>query len=464
MPDLSSKDPCRLGSQTDFEELAKSSTVAFCSYIRRNCQTLTIGESVQDTRVVLTSALQYGGEAVAEGSWGRVSQWLACARELPEPPDWATAARWKPCRSEVEVRTMCFNATGDILAHRWKYRVKDFVLQMSRGVIRATEILEESCSALLKRRAFSAQVQMQLAATALSTGNASVLRTCLTRCSNIALWSKRIQLHLIQQMWKSKFAEAFIRVLLEIDEFALAMVENILTDACVGCLGLLQTALKGRTQPWVRWTSAHVVLRLPAVRLSAEITADVLKLPWIFWNVTDVSLMTEIDIASSSRCHITEQVGSSMMRSLTSSGQNLKELLIRPLPLIYPGAAVFAALGPMPKLEKLKWQDDTISAEMAAALIVNLSGRFPSLQELDVRYQIDAKDTLAEVIASGLNTTSLRLLHLGCKGPASAMAGAAAQIAPQLEELKLYGLMAWERSDGLGDFIKASGLVLRKRN
>ena len=70
---------------------------------------------------------------------------------------------------------------------------------------------------------------------------------------------------------------------------------------------------------------------------------------------------------------------------------------------------------------------------MAAALIKNLSERFPSLQELKVKYTITsrAKDTLAEGVATALNTSSLRVLHLECNGPVAAMAAAVGQIAPQ---------------------------------
>lgn len=144
---------------------------------------------------------------------------------------------------------------------------------------------------------------------------------------------------------------------------------------------------------------------------------------------------------------------SSMMRSLTSAGQNLMELEISPWSWSWADSspAAFAELGPMSRLEKLRWLSETASDDLAAALIMNLSGRFPSLQELEVTYTITsrAKDALAEGMEKALNTSSLRVLHLTCHGPAAAMAAAVGQISAQLEELRLEG------RDGVRAFIAA---------
>ncbi|CAE7407020.1 unnamed protein product [Symbiodinium sp. CCMP2456] len=455
VPDLSSRDPCHLGTFSDYQEL-KYATTALCSYIRHNCSTLTIEAEAQPVKMIdfMTHALR-DRPAVVAGSWSRLSQWLACAHEVPKPAWWAAADFWEPCPSRPGgVDRMCPTA----LRYRelfyggyFRFRVRDFVLLLSRGVLGAFQMLNQSCHALLQQGHFSQEDQLQLAAAALSTENASVVGACLTHCSNLSHWHPRLQQQLVQKMWNTNSAEAIIGALLGFAEMGKEIVNNIVADACAECLGVLRVALRSRTRPWVRWGSV-ATLEAGARRTSAEIVADVLKLPWILWNVSALHLLQR-RMYTADYVRIPEQVCNGLMTSLTSAGQNLTELEIRLWSWSWADCRpfAFAELGPMPRLEKLRWLDRTISDDLAAALIMNLSGRFPSLQELEVTYTITsrAQDTLAEGVAQALNTSSLRVLHLGCSGPAAAMAAAVGQISPQLEELKLGG------SDGVGAFIAA---------
>ncbi|CAE7239945.1 unnamed protein product [Symbiodinium microadriaticum] len=461
LPGLSSKDPCRLlGTSSDYEEL-KYSTTALCSYIRHNCRTLTREADAQP--VALTKVLSDAGRVsapVVAGSWSRVSQWLACAHEVPKPPRWAAAEMWEPCSrgKGLEADGMCpseeqldqLASLGMTSRYTDTYRVRDFVLQMSRGVLGAFQMLKQSCHALLQRGRFSQEDQLQLAAAALSTENASVVGACLRHCSNVSHWHPRLQQQLVQKTWNTNSAEAIIRVLVGSAEMGKEVVTNIVARSCAECLGVLRLAVSSRTRPWVGWRSV-ATLEAGSARTSAEIVADVLELPWILWNASALCLK-DFGSRKKGSVIITELGCSSMMRSLTSAGQNLTELEISPWSWSWADSrpAAFADLGPMSR-EKLRWLSETASDDLAAALIMNLSGRFPSLQELEVTYTIAsrAKDALAEGMEKALNTSSLRVLHLTCHGPAAAMAAAVGQISPQLEELRLEG------RDGVRAFIAA---------
>ena len=378
---------------------------ATCMYLKRGCQRV---ECIEAQRYVLDRLLQvpFGLDPV------RTSQFVLCARESKEPPQWALSKAWRKCEEE-DIRhppdLLCIDEHGGGIQITW------FIGKLGKESSTAAEaVVAEGCAMLLNlTEEAEGQKKKELESvfvlSAVDTGRVSSVNVVLSHCVDFSKWTLRKKADLSKVVWKnlaaSSWASDVLSALLS-TSLAEGMMLAVIEEACFECVGLLQSwATKNppKSPSWIGWSETELSLGLTlegghGSTSFLEVLAQWLRLPFVLFGITSL-----LEVGSGTTGGSGDTAVAKFIPSLAHAGQNLTKVnLAYVFWDVKVGQSVRPLGEPMPLLEEISFAAGQLwrpylSAHVVKALFLDGAGnfRFPKLQKVDSFYLLNDQAALA---------------------------------------------------------------------
>ena len=329
----------------------------------------------------------------------RASQFVLCARESKEPPEWALSRAWRKCEEDIghPPDLLCALAPqGQI-----KIRVTWFIGKLGKESSTAAEaVVAEGCEMLMKfteEGEKKKELESILFLSAVDTGLVSSVNFVLSHCVNFSKWRLYDKADLGTAVWKklapSSWGSEVLSALLS-TSLVEGMMLAVIQEACFECVGLLQSwATKNppKSASWIGWSKTELSLGLSSggghgSTSFLEVLAQWLRLPFVLFGIT--SLEVGYGTAGGS----SDTAVARFIPSLAHAGQNLTMVN---LAWVFRDVKFGSSLRPlgeqMPLLEEISFYPGRVlwppylSADMVKALFLDGAGnfRFPKLQKVD---------------------------------------------------------------------------------
>ena len=375
---------------------------ATCMYLKRGCSEVMIGLQYHAS----TSTVSFHRD------WDpvRTSQFLLCAREAKEPPEWALSRAWSKCEEE-DIRhppdLLCtFKADvwvrGEFLQKiTLRFRITWFIGKLGKESSAAEAVVADGCAMLMnltEEGQKKKELESDLFLTALDSGRVSSVNFVLIHCVDFSKWRVDEKADLGKVAWKRLAASSWaIDVLSALLSTSLAegMMLAVVKEACFECVGLLQSwATKNppKSPSWIGWSETELPLGFSpggghGSTSFLEVLVQWLRLPFVLFGTTSL-LVGEGTSGGSSDAAIARFIS-----FLAHAGQNLTKVN---LAYVFWDVKVGPSVRPlgeqMPLLEEISFYRHTwtwypyLSADAVKALFLDGAGnfRFPKLQK--VRY------------------------------------------------------------------------------
>ena len=383
------------------ERLSESDRAA-CMYLKRSCsQVQIIGP--QNNYSVPTITRVYMGLDPAVTV--RRSQFVLCARESKEPPEWALSSAWRKCKNGTPPDLLCtFSDSAGAIQITW------FIGKLGKESSTAAEaVVAEGCAMLMKlteEGQKKKKLESDLFLSAVDTGRVSSVNFVLSHCVDFSKWGLYDKADLGKVAWKkiaaSSWASDVLSALLS-TSLAEGMMLTVIQEACFECVGLLQSwATKNppKSPSWIGWSETELHLYLPGGGHGStsflEVLAQWLQLPFVLFGITSL-----LQIGRGTSGGSSDTAVARFIPSLAHAGKNLTKVN---LAYVFWDVKFGSSLRPlgeqMPLLEEISflypWRS-YLSADAVNALFLDGAGnfRFPKLQEVDSLYLLNDEAAVA---------------------------------------------------------------------
>ena len=379
---------------------------AICMYFKRGC---SVVQFVSDNHnfserlgVSLTGSLD-PAETV------RTSQFLLCARESKEPPEWALSSAWRKCEEDIRhpPDLLCIFENGGGIQIAW------FIGKLGKESSTAAEaIVAEGCAMLMnftaKEHKKKKELESVFVLSAVDTGQVSSVNFVLSHCVDFSKWRLYEKAKLGKVVWKklaaSSWGSEVLSALLS-TSLAEGMMLAVIREACFECVGLLQswgTKNPPKSASWIGWSKTELRLGLSSREHGStsflEVLAQWLRLPFVLFGITSLLKVGEGTAGGPSDTAVAR-----FIPSLAHAGKNLTKVN---LAYVFRDVKVGSSLRPlgeqMPLLEKISFKGGLyshpyLSAEVVKALFLDGAGnfRFPKLQKVAFLYLLNDQAAVA---------------------------------------------------------------------
>ena len=342
----------------------------------------------------------------------RTSQFILCARESKEPPEWALSKAWRKCKEDVRhpPDLLCANYWHGL---DWGIRITWFIGKIGKESSTAAEaVVAEGCAMLMKlteEGEKKKQLESSLFLSAVDTGRVSSVNFVMSHCVDFSNWRLSEKADLGKVVWKklaaSSWASDVLSALLS-TSLAEGMMLAVIEEACFECVGLLQSwATKNppKSPSWIGWSETELPLGRPSGRAHGitsflEVLAQWLRLPFVLFGITSL-----LDVGEGTNGGPSDTAVARFIRSLAHAGQNLTKVN---LAYVFWDIKFGSSLRPlgeqMPLLEEISFEGDRfspsyLSADAVKALFLDRASnfRFPKLQKVDSFYLLNDQAAVA---------------------------------------------------------------------
>ena len=376
---------------------------ATCIYLKRGCVTVEYaGRHYNSSEFLLLRMSSDPTQAV------RTSQFLLCALEAKEPPEWALSRAWGKCEVQEDIRhppdLLCTQGTvhagGSSGPIAMGLRITWFIGKLGKESSAAAEaVVAEGCAMLMKltKEGEKKKLESDLFLSAVDTGRGFSVNFVLSHCVDFSKWTLDKKTDLGKVAWKKLAASSWaIDVLSALLSTSLAqgMMLAVIQEACFECVGLLQSwATKNppKSPSWIGWSETELSLGLSSGGHGStsflEVLERWLRLPFVLFGITSL-LVGEGTVGDSSDTAV-----ASFIPSLAHAGQNLTKVN---LAYVFWDVKFGSSLRPlgeqMPLLEEISFYPGHgerwypyLSGDAIKALFLDGAGnfRFPKLQRVE---------------------------------------------------------------------------------
>ena len=379
---------------------------AKCMYFKRNCwRVMCISSQVHHN---FPLEVPFSLDPV------RMSQFVLCARESKEPPEWALSKAWRKCEEDVRhpPDLLCiFSNKGKIAGG---IRITWFIGKLGKESSTAAEaVVAEGCEMLMKfteeGQKKKKKLESDLFLSAVDTGRVSSVNFVLSHCVGFSKWTPDKKADLGKVVWKKLAASSWaLDVLSALLSTSLAegMMLAVVEEACFEWVGLLQSwATKNppKSPSWIGWSETELSLGLSSGGHGStsflEVLAQWLRLPFVLFGITGL-----LGVGSGTTGGSSDTAVSRFISSLAHAGQNLTKVH---LAWVFWDIKVGSSLRPlgeqMPLLEEISFYPGGVpwypylSADAVNALFLDGAGnfRFPKLQKVDSAYLLNDQAAVA---------------------------------------------------------------------
>ena len=390
---------------------------ATCMYLKRGCSEVeTIGPHYNSSDS--TVSFHRDWDPV------RTSQFILCARESKEPPEWALSRAWSKCEEEEEedIRhppdSLCtFKADvmvrGTLLDKiTLRFRITWFIGKLGKESSAAEAVVGDGCAMLMnltEEGQKKKELESDLFLSALDTGRVSSVKFVLIHCVDFSKWRIDEKADLGKVAWKRLAASSWaIDVLSALLSTSLAegMMLAVIQEACFGCVGLLQSwATKNppKSPSWIGWSETELRLQVASeghgITTFLEVLAQWLRLPFVLFGITSL-----LDVGEETSGGSSDTAVARFISSLAHAGQNLTKVN---LAYVFWDVKFGSSLRPlgeqMPLLEEISFCPGGVpwypylSADAIKALFLDEAGnfRFPKLQKVLYVHLLDDQAAVA---------------------------------------------------------------------
>ena len=369
---------------------------AKCMYLKRGCSEVQcIGP-------------HYNFSDSPLSSWGkpwdpvRRSQFVLCAREAKEPPQWALSRAWRKCEEDIRhpPDLLCLGEKDIRRSIDGGFRITWFIKRLG-GSSASKAVVAEGCEMLMKftEEGQKKKLEFDLFLSAVDTGRVSSVNFVLSHCVDFSKWTLDEKADLGKVVWKklaaSSWASDLLSALLS-TSLAEGMMLAVVKEACFECVGLLQSwATKNppKSASWIGWSKTELRLGLSSggahgITSFLEVLAQWLRLPFVLFGITSLLQVGEETSGGSSDTAVAR-----FIPPLAHAGKNLTKVN---LAYVFWNVKFGSSLRPlgeqMPLLEEISFYPGGVpwypylSADAIKALFLDGADnfRFPKLQK--VRY------------------------------------------------------------------------------
>ena len=338
----------------------------------------------------------------------RMSQFLLCARESKEPPEWALSSAWRKCEEDIRhpPDLLCIDEHGGGIQITW------FIGKLGKESSTAAEVVAEGCAMLMnltEEGQKKKKLESDLLLSAVDTGQVSSVDFVLSHCVDFSKWTLEKKADLGKVAWKklaaSSWASDVLSALLS-TSLAEGMMLAVIQEACFECVGLLQSwATKNppKSPSWIGWSQTSLSLGITSEgghgsTSFLEVLAQWLRLPFVLFGITSLLRVGEGTSGGSSDTAVAR-----FIPSLAHAGQNLTKVNLRYVFWDVKFGSSLQPLGePMPLLEEISFEGDRfspsyLSADAVKALFLDRASnfRFPKLQKVDSFYLLNDQAAVA---------------------------------------------------------------------
>ena len=363
---------------------------AVCMYLERGCSGVLFSDGVFGP---LFSAFSLDpAETVT-------SQFLLCAREAKEPPEWALSRAWRKCEEDIR-------HTPDLLCTdegQIRIRITWLIGKLGKESSAAAEaVVAEGCAMLMKltdKGEKKKKLESDLFLSAVDTGQVSSVNFVLSHCVDFSKWTLDEKADLGKVVWKklaaSSWASDVLSALLS-TSLTEGMMLAVIEEACFECVGLLQSwATKNppKSPSWIGWSETELHLGLASggvhgITSFLEVLAQWLRLPFVLFGITSL-----LDVGHGTAGGPSDTAVARFIPSLAHAGQNLTKVnLAYVFWNVKFGSSLRPRGEPMPLLEEISFYPNysmlpfhpELSADAVKALFLDGAGnfRFPKLQKV----------------------------------------------------------------------------------
>ena len=325
-----------------------------------------------------------------------MSQFVLCAREAKEPPQWALSGAWGKClqNGRHPPDLLCVETPISVR----EIRIAWFIGKLGKESSTAAEaVVAEGCAMLMKLTEEGQKkndLESYFLLSAVDTGRVFSVDFVLSHCVDVSKWTLRKKADLGKVAWKklaaSSWASDVLSALLS-TSLAEGMMLAVIEEACFECVGLLQSwATKNppKSASWIGWSETELSLGLSSGGHGStsflEVLAQWLRLPFVLFGIT--SLKVGYGTAGGS----SDTAVARFIPSLAHAGKNLTKMN---LAYVFWKVKVGSSLRPlgeqMPLLEEISFRGGLysrpyLSADAIKALFLDGAGnfRFPKLQKV----------------------------------------------------------------------------------
>ena len=380
---------------------------AKCMYLKRGCSEVQcIGP-------------HYNSSDSPLSSWGkpwdpvRRSQFVLCAREAKEPPQWALSRAWRKCEEDIghPPDLLCLGEKDIRRGIDGGFRITWFIKRLG-GSSASEAVVAEGCAMLMKftqEGEKKKELESILFLSAVDTGRVSSVNFVLSHCVDFSKWSLSEKADLGKVAWKklaaSSWASDVLPTLLS-TSLAEGMMLAVVKEACFDCVGLLQSwATKNPPKsPWIGWSKTELRLGLSSggahgITSFLEVLAQWLQLPFVLFGITSLLQVGEETSGGSSDTAVAR-----FIPPLAHAGKNLTKVN---LAYVFWDVKVGSSLRPlgeqMPLLEEISFYPGGVpwypylSGDAIEALFLNGAGsfRFPKLQKVQYVHLLNDQAAVA---------------------------------------------------------------------
>ena len=403
--------PWQCNFPSNRERLWQSDRAA-CMYVKRGCsQVETIGPHHNSS---------YSPTVNYRKPWDpvRVSQFVLCARESNEPPEWALSRAWRQCEESIRhpPDLLCLQKTPNAGAAsiHGGFHITWFIKKLG-GSSASEAVVAEGCEMLMKfteegQKYKKKKLESDLFLSAVDTGRVSSVNFVMSHCVDFSKWTLDQKADLGKVVWKklaaSSWASDVLPALLS-TSLAEGMMLAVIQEACFECVGLLQSwATKNppKSPSWVGWSETELPLGLSpggqhGITSFLEVLAQWLQLPFVLFGITELLKVGEETSGGSSDTAVAR-----FIPPLAHAGKNLTFVN---LAYVFWDVKFGSSLRPlgeqMPLLEEISLDPGLVpwypylSADAVKALFLDGAGnfRFPKLQKVDSLYLLNDEAAVA---------------------------------------------------------------------
>ena len=391
--EMKSHVPWQCNFPSNNERLHRSDR-AKCMYFKRGCWKV---ESIGSQHKNSTSRLQVP-LSLDPAETVRTSQFVLCARESKEPPEWALSKAWRKCEEDVRhpPDLLCAFSNGGGIQVTW------FIGKLGKESSTAAEaVVAEGCAMLMNFTAKEhkkRKLESVFFLSAVDTGRVSSVNFVLSHCVDFSKWELYDKADLGKVVWKklaaSSWASDVLSALLS-TSLAEGMMLTVIEEACFECVGLLQSwATKNppKSPSWIGWSETKLYLEpsegLHGITSFLEVLAQWLQLPFVLFGITSLLKVGYGTTGGSGDTAVAKFIS-----SLAHAGQNLTKVNLAWVFWDVQGVSSLRPLGEqMPLLQEISFFPDVVhshpcllSADAVKALFLDGAGnfRFPKLQQVE---------------------------------------------------------------------------------
>ena len=386
---------------------------ATCMYLKRGCSEVMIGLHYDGS----TSTVSFHRD------WDpvRTSQFILCAREAKEPPEWALSRAWSKCEEE-DIRhppdLLCtFKADVWVRGESVRkitlgFRITWFIGKLGKESSAAEAVVADGCAMLMnltEEGEKKKELESDLFLGALDTGRVSSVKFVLIHCVDFSKWRIYEKADLGKVAWKrlaaSSWAIDMLSALLS-TSLAEGMMLAVINEACFGCVGLLQSwATKNppKSPSWIGWSETELRLQVASggghgITSFLEVLAQWLRLPFVLFGITSL-----LQVGKGTTGGPSDTAVARFIPSLAHAGQNLTKVN---LAYVFWDVKFGSSLRPlgeqMPLLEEISFRPEAdwhpyLSADPVKALFLDGAGnfRFPKLQKVQYVHLLNDEAAVA---------------------------------------------------------------------